>query len=117
MRTQFIALYLRLRQRLVHISSSDPLSQDYIEIPKKRTIVINEIESKTDKIYDLHEYVQSLATEMEAIKLFLKEEFYLLKMLKINRNTDAAKKVLLKAHICSVNRIIFYYKKTRLKML
>ena len=53
-----------------------PLSQDYIEIPKKRTIVITEIESKTDKIYDLHEYVQSLATEMEAMKLFLKEEFY-----------------------------------------
>ena len=52
-----------------------PLSQDYNEIPKKRTIVINEIESKTDKIYELYEYVQSLATEMEAMKLFLQEEF------------------------------------------
>ena len=96
-----------------------PLSQDYIEIPKKRTIVITEIESKTDKIYDLHEYVQSLATEMEVMKLFLKEEFYFLKISvsKINRNTDATKKVLLKAHICSVSRIIFYYNKTRLKTL
>ena len=96
-----------------------PLSQDYIEIPKKRTIVITEIESKTDKIYDLHEYVQSLATEMEAMKLFLKEEFCFLKIStsKINRNTDATKKVLLKAHICSVSRIIFYYNKTRLKTL
>ena len=52
-----------------------PLSQDYNEIPKKRTIVINEIESKTDKIYDLHEYVQSLATEVKAMKLLLKKEF------------------------------------------
>ena len=91
-----------------------PLSQDYIEIPKKRTIVINEIEDKTDRIYDLYEYVQSLATGVEAIKLFLKEDFHLLK---INRNTDPTKKVLLKAHICSVSRIIFNYKKTRLKTL
>ena len=93
-----------------------PLSQDYIEIPKKRTIVRNEIESKTDKIYDLHEYVQSLATKVEAMKLFLKEEFYLIKMLiwKININTDAT---LLKAHICSVSRVIFYYRKTRPKTL
>ena len=95
------------------------LSQDYNEIPKKRTIIINEIESKTDKIYELYEYVQSLATEMEAMELFLKEEFYFLKISisKINRNTDATKKVLLKAHICSVSRIIFYYNKTRLKAL
>ena len=84
----------KLRQRLVHISLWDSLSQDYIEVPKKKTIAINEIESKTDKIYDLHEHVQSLATEIQAIKLFLKEEFYLLKMSisKFNRNTDATKK-------------------------
>ena len=96
-----------------------PLSQDYIEIQKRRTIVINEIESKTDKIYDLHEYVKSLAAEVEAMKLFLKEEFYSLKMSisKINRNTDTTNKALLEAHICSVSRIIFYYKKTRLKTL
>ena len=58
---------------------------------KGEPFVINEIERKTDEIYDLHEYVQSLATEVEAIKLFLKEEFCLPKnsISKININTDA----------------------------
>ena len=46
-----------------------PLSlQPCIENPKRRTLVINEIRTNTDEIYDLHEYVQSLATEMEAMK-------------------------------------------------
>ena len=46
-----------------------PLSlQPCIETPKRRTLVINEIRTNTDEIYDLHEYVQSLATEMEAMK-------------------------------------------------
>ena len=94
-----------------------PYHKIAMKYQKKRTIVINEIESKTDKICDLHEYVQSLATEVEATKLFLKEGFYLLKMSisKINRNTDAKKKALLKANIYSVSRIIFYY--THLKTL
>ena len=36
--------------------------------------------------------LQKLATEMEAIKLFMKEQFYLLKtsVLEINSNTDTA---------------------------
>ena len=42
--------------------------QPCIETPKRRTLVINEIRTNTDEIYDLHEYVQSLATEMEAMK-------------------------------------------------
>ena len=46
-----------------------PLSlQPCIETPKRRTLVTNEIRTNTDEIYDLHEYVQSLATEMEAMK-------------------------------------------------
>ena len=56
-----------------------PIPQDDIQTPKRRTLVINEIRNKTDKIYDLHKYVQSLATEMEAMKLFITEQFYLLK--------------------------------------
>ena len=32
------------------------LTEDNIETPKRRTIVINEIDSKTDEIYDLHMY-------------------------------------------------------------
>ena len=46
------------------------------ETPKRRTLVINEIENKTDEIYDLHNQVQSLVTEVEVIKLFIKEQFY-----------------------------------------
>ena len=49
-----------------------PRPQDNIETPKRRTIVINEIGNNTDEVYDLHKYVQCLATEMEAMKLFLK---------------------------------------------
>ena len=68
-----------------------PLPQDNIETSKRKTLVKNEIGSKTDEIYDLHKYVQRLATEMEAMKLFIKEQFYLLKTLisEINSNTDA----------------------------
>ena len=67
-----------------------PLPQDNIETPKRRTPVINETVNKTDEIYDLNKYVQSLATEMEAMKLFIKEQFYLLKksISEINSNTD-----------------------------
>ena len=56
-----------------------PLPQDNIEAPKRKSLLINETESKTDKIYDFYKYVQSLATEVEAMKLFMKKEFYLLK--------------------------------------
>ena len=56
-----------------------PLPQDNIETSKRKTLVKNEIGSKTDEIYDLHKYVQRLATEMEVMKLFIKEQFYLLK--------------------------------------
>ena len=68
-----------------------PIPQDDIQTPKRRTLVINEIRNKTDEIYDLHKYVQSLATEMEAMKLFIKEQFYLFKksISEINSNTDA----------------------------
>ena len=68
-----------------------PLSlRSCIETPKRRTLVKNEIGTNTDKIYDLHEYVQSLATEKEAMKWFIKEQFYLLKklILEINSSTD-----------------------------
>ena len=54
------------------------LQQDDIETPKRRTLVINEI-GNNDEIYDLHKYVQSLATEMEAMKLFIKNNFVYLK--------------------------------------
>ena len=66
------------------------LPQDDIETPKRRTLVINDI-GNNDEIYDLHKYVQSLATEMEAMKLFIKEQFCLLKksISEINSNTDA----------------------------
>ena len=65
------------------------LPQDDIETPKRRTLVINDI-GNNDEIYDLHKYVQSLATEMEAMKLFIKEQFCLLKksISEINSNTD-----------------------------
>ena len=68
-----------------------PLPQDNTETPKRRILVINEIGKKTDETYDLHKYVQSLATEMEAMKLFIKEQFYLLKKMisDNNSNTDA----------------------------
>ena len=46
-----------------------PLPQDNIETLNRRTLVINEIGNKTDEVYDLQKYVQSLATEMEAMKL------------------------------------------------
>ena len=45
------------------------LPQDDNETPKRRTLVINDI-GNNNEIYDLHKYVQSLATEMEAMKLF-----------------------------------------------
>ena len=66
------------------------LPQDDIETPKRGTLVINDI-GNNDEIYDLHKYVQSLATEMEAMKLFIKEQFCLLKksISEINSNTDA----------------------------
>ena len=66
------------------------LPEDDIETPKKRTLVINEV-GNNDEIYDLHKYAQSLTTEMEAMKLFIKEQFCLLKnsISEINSNTDA----------------------------
>ena len=96
-----------------------PPPQDSIASSKRRTLVINEIGNNTDEIYDLHKYVQSLATEMEAMKLFMKEQFYLLKKLisEINSSTDALTIALLKPQICSVNILNFYCKKMRLKTL
>ena len=66
-----------------------PLPQDNIETPKRGTLVINELGNKTDEIYDLPKYVQSLTTEMEVMKLFIKEQFCLLKksISEINSNT------------------------------
>ena len=53
-------------------------------------LVINDI-GNNDEIYDLHKYVQSLTTEMEVMKLFIKEQFCLLKksIREISSNTDA----------------------------
>ena len=75
-----------------NLSTSDhetALPQDDIETTKRRTLVINDIRNN-DEIYDFHIYVQSLATEMEAMKLFIKEQFCLLKksISEINSNTD-----------------------------
>ena len=66
------------------------LPQDDIETTKRRTLVIIEI-GNNDEIYDLHKYVQSLGTEMEMMKLFIKGQFCLLKnsISEINSNTDA----------------------------
>ena len=66
------------------------LPQDDIETPKRRTLVINDI-GNNDEIYNLYKYAQSLTTEMEAMKLFMKEQFCLLKnsISEINSNTDA----------------------------
>ena len=57
---------------------------------KRRTLVINEIGNNTNEIYDLHKHMQSLATEMETMKLFITEQFYLLKrsISEINSSTD-----------------------------
>ena len=101
--------------KFVNIDHETPLPQDNIETPKRRTLVITEIGNKTDEIYDLHKFVKSLATEMEAMKLFITEQFYLLKksILEINSNTDATDK----RQICSVSLLNFYCKKTRLKTL
>ena len=86
---------------------------------KRRTLVINKIGNNTDEIYDLHKYVQSLATEIEAMKIFMKEQFYLLKksISEINSSTDVLTIALLKPLICSVNILNFYCKKMRLKTL
>ena len=40
-----------------------PLPQDNIETPKRRILLINEVENKTDEVYCLHIYVQSSAKE------------------------------------------------------
>ena len=68
-----------------------PLPQDNIETPKRRTVVINEIGNNTGEMYNLHKYVQSLATLMEVMKFFIKEQFNLLtkSISEINRSTDA----------------------------
>lgn len=55
--------------------SEASIPQDNLDTPKRRTLEINEKENKTDKICDLHKYVQSLATEREGIKLSNKENF------------------------------------------
>ena len=57
----------------------NPLLPVNIKTPNRRTLVINEIGNNTDEIYDLQKYVQSLAAEMEAMKLFIKEQFIYLK--------------------------------------
>lgn len=71
-------------------NSEASIPQDNLDTPKRRTLEINEKENKTDKICDLHKYVQILATEREGIKLFNKEKCYLLVQLvsEINSNTD-----------------------------
>ena len=85
---------LQLIENVKDLFTSDhetPPPQDKIETPKRRTLVKDVIENKTDEIYDLQKYVQSLATEVEMMKLFMKEEFYLPKksISEINSNTGA----------------------------
>ena len=60
-----------------------PLPQHNIETPRNRNFVINEIEN-------MRKYVQSLATEIKAVKLVMKEQLDLLKTSNsdINSNTD-----------------------------
>ena len=48
---------------LLTSDSETPLPQDKLETPKRITLLINKIENETDKICDLHKYVQSLAAE------------------------------------------------------
>ena len=55
------------------------LPQNDIETPKRRTLVINDI-GNNDEIYDLHKYVESLATEMEAMKFDKRTSFFTLKV-------------------------------------
>ena len=82
---------------------------------KRRTLVINEIGNNTNEIYDLHKYMQSLAPEMETMKSFITEQFYLLKrsISEINSSTDVLTIALLKPQIFSVGILSFYCKKTR----
>ena len=80
---------MKLLKDLFTTDHETPLPQDNIETPKRGTLVINELGNKTDEIYDLPKYVQSLTTEMEVMKLFIKEQFCLLKkyISEINSNT------------------------------
>ena len=86
---------------------------------KRRALVINEIGNNTNEIYDLHKYMRSLAAEMETMKSFITEQFYLLKrsISEINSSTDVLTIALLKPQIFSVGILNFYCKKTRLKTL
>ena len=53
--------------------------QNNPKTPKRKTLVINEIENKTNEIYDLSKYVQSLITEVGATNYFWKNSFIYLK--------------------------------------
>ena len=56
----------------LHLIMKLPYRRITMKHQKRRTLVINEIGNKTDEIYGL----QSLATEMKAIKLFINKQFY-----------------------------------------
>ena len=89
----------KLRVKLHNGKNSYYIENDFFHEDKNKCkkitlpqddLVINDI-GNNDEIYDLHKYVQSLTTEMEAMKLFIKEQFCLLKksIREISSNTDA----------------------------
>ena len=92
------------------------LPEDDIETPKRRTLVINEV-GNNDEIYDLHKHAQSLTTEMEAMELFIKEQFCLLKnsISEINSNTDATDNSITETTALLRKHIEFLLKKKRVK--
>ena len=57
-----------------------PVLQNNPKIPKRKTLVRNEIENKTNEIYNLSKYVQSLITEVGATNYFWKNSFIHLKI-------------------------------------
>ena len=62
-------------------------------------------------------YVKRLAREVEAIKLFMKEQFYGLRksVSEINSNTNTAENTITETKICFASIMSFYYKKTHRK--
>lgn len=62
-------------------------------------------------------YVKRLAREVEAIKLFMKEQFYVLRksVSEINSNTNTAENTITETKICFASTMSFYYKKTHRK--
>ena len=88
-----------------------------LETPKSRNFVINK--KKLMKNLDIRKYVQSLVTEIEAIKLFIKEQLYLPKkfVLEINSNTDTIDSTITESTKLLCKHMNFYHMKTHQKIL